>query len=39
MKKLLASIVLAILFTANVSAQEEWTINSRAWTTNYFTML
>lgn len=39
MKKHLASILLAILFTANVSAQNEWTLNTRAWSTNYFTML
>lgn len=40
MKKALASIVLAVLFTANVSAQDsDWSINTRAWSTNYFTTL
>jgi hypothetical protein len=39
MRKLITSIVLAVLFTTNVSAQDEWTINTRAWSTNYFTTL
>ena len=40
MKKFITSILLAVLFTANVSAQEDaWTINTRAWSTNYFTTL
>ena len=39
MKKVFASIVLALLFAANVSAQEEWTFNTRAWSTSYFTTL
>ncbi|MBO4450809.1 MAG: hypothetical protein J5770_00150 [Bacteroidaceae bacterium] len=39
MKKVLASIVLALIFAANVSAQSEWTFNTRAWSTNYFTTL
>jgi len=39
MKKVLASIVLALLFAANVSAQSDWTLNTRAWSTNYFTTL
>jgi hypothetical protein len=31
---------LALLFTANISAQEDaWSINTRAWSTNYFTTL
>lgn len=39
MRKLITSIVLAVLFTTNVSAQDEWTINTHAWSTNYFTTL
>ena len=39
MRKLITSIVLAVLFTTNVSAQDEWTIDTRAWSTNYFTTL
>lgn len=40
MKKIITSILLAVLFTANISAQEgTWTLNTRAWCTNYFTTL
>ena len=40
MKKVITSILLAVVFTANVSAQDDaWTINTRAWSTNYFTTL
>ena len=39
MKKIIASIVLAVLYAVNVSAQSEWTFNTRAWSTNYFTTL
>ena len=39
MKKLLLLTIVTILSTANVAAQEDskWTLNTRAWTTNYFT--
>jgi len=39
MKKVFTIIILAVLYAANVSAQEEWTFNTRAWSTNYFTTL
>ena len=39
MKKLLVLTIVTILSTANVAAQEtsKWTLNTRAWSTNYFT--
>ena len=38
MKKLLVLTIVTILSTANAAAQEEssWTLNTRAWSTNYF---
>lgn len=39
MKKVFTIIILAVLYAANVSAQDEWTFNTRAWSTNYFTTL
>ena len=40
MRRILATALLAVLMTANVAAQtgdSQWTLNTRAWSTNYFT--
>ena len=39
MKKLFVTLMMAVMITANASAQGDsnWTLNTRAWTTNYFT--
>ena len=39
MKKTLAMMALALMITINTSAQDDkaWTLNTRAWCTNYFT--
>ncbi|MCR4582966.1 MAG: hypothetical protein K5764_05355 [Prevotella sp.] len=42
MKKLLSIVLLALTVSSTASAQntnEEWTVNTRVWTTNYFTAL
>ena len=41
MKKTLTTLALALAISLNASAQsdKEWTLNSRAWCTNYFTTL
>ena len=39
MKKFFATTILAIFMTSQASAQTEWTVNTRAWSTNYFTAL
>lgn len=39
MKKTLLITIMAVIFTAGVSAQSAWTLNSRAWVTNYWTSL
>ena len=41
MKKILTTAVLAIMICTTASAQNEssWTLNTRAWSTNYFTTL
>lgn len=39
MKKTVLTLIMAVMMAANVSAQgdSQWTFNTRAWTTNYFT--
>ena len=39
MKKHFVTAILAIFMTSQASAQTEWTVNTRAWSTNYFTAL
>jgi hypothetical protein len=42
MKKSVLTLIMAVMMTANVSAQcgeSQWTFNTRAWTTNYWTSL
>ena len=42
MKRFLAIVLLAFVISANAFAQKEecqWTLNTRAWTTNYFASL
>ena len=41
MKKILTVMLLTVAFSTQASAQEEskWTLNTRVWSTNYFTTM
>ena len=39
MKKILSLVIVALMAITSLSAQGAWTLNTRGWTTNYWTML